>query len=80
LPDFDDEIDDYPPNYEVYEIKEISLEDALQNDLWHPWSLKNKTMLGEIPKNSVKFDVTIRKFVDSKVLEKLINQNAKNKS
>lgn len=73
--DFDEEIDDYPPNYEIYEIKDISLNDALQKKLWHPWSFKKKMMLGEIPTKDVKFDITIRRFVDSKSLKKLIKQN-----
>lgn len=76
---FDDELDDYPPNYKVYSVKNVSLEDAYEPEesyefvklLNIPLLLENE-IIGEIPTKEVIFDQTHRKFVHSKVFEQLL--------
>jgi hypothetical protein len=66
-PDFNEEIDDYPPNYEVYICKGIQMHKAIEKNLWHPLDHKDKVFLGEIPTKDVVFDHTHREFVNISV-------------
>ena len=47
------------------------LADAVQQNLWHPQSYKEKTFVGEVPTEDVIFDWTNRKFVNTAIFEKL---------
>jgi hypothetical protein len=69
--DFDDELDDYQPDYEVYEVKNISLNDAVKGNFWFPHNFENKVFVGKIPTKDVVFDWTNRKFVNTTIFEKL---------
>jgi hypothetical protein len=69
--DFDEELDDYPPDYEVYEVKDVSLTKAVKENLWFPYNFKNKILIGEVPTKDVVFDWTNRKFVNTAIFEKL---------
>lgn len=80
---FDDELDDYPPNYKVYLIKNMTLTDAYEpsepqfefvNFRNIPLLLDNK-IIGEIPTKEVVFDETKRKFVNSKIFTQLLKNN-----
>jgi hypothetical protein len=67
--EFDEELDDYPPNYEVYNVKNITLEDSVKENLWFPYNYEEKIFLGEIPTADVIFDWSNRKFVNTIVFE-----------
>lgn len=78
--DFDEELDDYPPNYKVYLIENTSLEDAFEPNEPPfefvkfkniPLLLDNK-IIGEITTKEIVFDETKRRFVNSKVFEQLL--------
>lgn len=64
---FDEELDDYPPNYEVYLIKDVSYKDAVDQNLWFPYNYESPEFLGEIPTKDVIFDWSNRKFVNTVV-------------
>ena len=66
---FDEELDDYPPDYEVYIVKDRSLKEAVEKNLWFPFNYENKDFIGEIPTRDVIFDTTNRKFVNTVVFE-----------
>lgn len=78
--DFDEELDDYPPDYKVYLVKNTSLENAFEFreepefDFVEfrniPLLLENE-IVGTIPTKEVVFDETKRKFVNSAVFKKL---------
>ena len=78
--DFDEELDDYPPNYKVYLIKNMSFEDAFElrepqyefAKLCNIPLLLDNEIVGEIPTREVIFDETKRKFINSKVFEQLL--------
>lgn len=79
---FDEEIDDYPPNYKVYLIENTSLAEAFEPYLPYefvkfrniPLLLENK-MIGEIPPKGIIFDETKRKFVNSIIFTKFIKNS-----
>jgi hypothetical protein len=66
---FDEELDDYPENYEVYIVKNISLENAFTKNLWYPYNYEEKIFLGEISTDDVIFDWSNKKFVNTIVFE-----------
>ncbi|HRH40618.1 MAG TPA: hypothetical protein PKY82_03160 [Pyrinomonadaceae bacterium] len=82
---FDDELDDYPPNYQVYIIENGGLNDFLgKSDLPIAASysfvnidrLEQNKIIGEIPTRKVIFDETNRKFINSvvfKIIQKIDN-------
>jgi len=66
---FDEELDDYPPNYEVYIVENISLENAVKRNLWYPYNYDQKIFIGEIPTKDVIFDWTMKEFVNTAVFD-----------
>ena len=78
--DFDEELDDYPPNYKVYRIPNMRFEDAYVPREDHPravligdlFEVPGFTFIGEVPTRSVIFDDTNREFVNSIVFESLL--------
>ena len=78
--DFDEELDDYPPNYHVYLIRNVSLKNAFEPAL-PPYKFVNfrntsllleNEVIGEIPTKEVIFDITKREFINSKVFRILL--------
>lgn len=77
---FDEELDDYPPNYKVYLVRNTSLDDAFEVSE-PPFQfvkfrniplLLNNEIIGEIPVNKVMFDETKRKSVNKIVFNQLL--------
>ena len=75
---FDEELDDYPPNYQIYLIENGELNEFL--DTYDPPvtssykfvntdKLQQNKIVGEIPTKDVIFDETHRKFIDSIAFE-----------
>lgn len=67
---FDEELDDYPLNYEVYNVKNISLDKAVKSSFWYPYNFEEKIFIGEIPTKDVIFDSTNKHFVNTVVFKK----------
>ncbi len=76
---FDEEIDDYPPNYKVYSVRNVTLKEAYElheepfefvRFLNTPLLLENE-IIGEVPTKEVCFYYTNRKFVNSRVFKQL---------
>jgi hypothetical protein len=67
---FDEEIDDYPDRYQVYELPAIS-EDELQGS-WERLPERAVRVLGAVPVVQVQFDATKRNSINTVVLEELI--------
>lgn len=74
---FDEQLDDYPPNYQIYLVKNMTLENA-----YEPHELSSKfvkirnisllqenDVIGEIPTKDVIFDETKRKFLNTSVFK-----------
>ena len=79
---FDEKLDDYPHNYKIYLVKNISLEDAFKfrapeftsvEFVNIPLLLENQ-VIGEIPTKEVVFDETKRKFVSGEIFKKFLAQ------
>jgi hypothetical protein len=77
---FDEELDEYPPNYDVYLVKNISLDDAIE-PCEPPFKfvkfkdislLLNNEIIGAVPVNEVMFDETKRKMVNKIVFNQLL--------
>ena len=76
---FDDELDDYPLNYQVYLIENGNLNDFL--DTYNPAAtsykfvnidkLEQNKIIGEIPTKDVIFDITHREFVNTVVFKRI---------
>ena len=64
--DFDEQLDDYPPNFKVYRLPKSTLTDFSRNAF-----STNSALVGEIIVSDVKFDKTRRKEVDTDCLAKL---------
>lgn len=67
---FDDELDDYPGSYRVYELPAIP-EDDLQ-DSWERLPERAIALLGIVPVAKVQFDDTKRKRINTAALEELL--------
>ncbi|MBN1800101.1 MAG: hypothetical protein JW891_01260 [Candidatus Lokiarchaeota archaeon] len=70
--DFDDTIDDYPNDYKLYLMPDLS-----ESDLKGSWAgLNQKSIqnLGTIPVNEVKFDPSLRKCIDIECINHLLNK------
>jgi len=76
---FDEELDDYPPNYTIRLVKNISLDEAYGK---HPEIpelisftnyelLLDNPIIGEVKVKDVVFDRTNRKFINAKIFKKL---------
>jgi hypothetical protein len=66
---FDEATEDYPDQYRVYILPELT-DDELAGS-WDKLSSQATRFLGEVPVNSVLFDPTKRKEIDTKVLDDL---------
>lgn len=81
--DFDEELDDYPPNYKVYSVKNVTLTDAFEPSeppyefviLRNIPLLLDNEIIGEIPTGEVIFDETKRKSINKTVLKQLLKFN-----
>lgn len=68
---FDDDLDDYPEVYRVFQLSELSKQEV--KDSWDRLSEKAVKLLGEIPVEAVKFDRTKRRKIQADSLDQLIN-------
>lgn len=70
---FDEELDDYPPNYQVYLVENMKLEESFEPSeppfefvkLRDVQLLVENKVIGEIPTKDVIFDETKRKFINT---------------
>jgi hypothetical protein len=67
---FDEELDDYPERYRVYQLPAIS-EDELQGS-WEHLPERAARVLATVPVAQVQFDSSKRNSIDTAVLEELI--------
>jgi hypothetical protein len=82
---FDEELDDYPPNYQVYLVKNIKLEEAFEQSeppsefvkLTNIPLLEENDVICEIPTKDVIFDETKRKFINAVVFKMMKTVEAK---
>jgi hypothetical protein len=68
---FDEEADEYEPNYSVYALPE-SAEAALAEGSWKFMEEPGLSRMGEIAVQAVRFDSGRRKLMDAQVLDELI--------
>ncbi len=71
---FDDDLDDYPDVYQVFLLRDVS-----ENELKGSWvhlSEKAQAYLGKAPVKDVRFDPTLRREIETDVLEGLLANNA----
>jgi hypothetical protein len=66
---FDDETEDYPDTYTVYEMPELTEVDFAGS--WAHLADKATRRLGEIPLDRVQFDPTKRRQIDTAILDAL---------
>jgi hypothetical protein len=69
LRDFDDVIEDYPDTYRVFSLP--GLPDAVIKDSWQRIEGLATGFLGEVPVREVKFDESMRKEIDTDVLDRV---------
>jgi hypothetical protein len=70
---FDEKLDDYPPNYQVYLVKNMKLEEAFEHSepqfefvtLKNIPLLEENKVIGEIPTKDVIFDESKRKCINA---------------
>jgi hypothetical protein len=67
--EFDDEIDDYPNQYEVFVLSGIEYLSAVSE--WNSIEPLSKTFLGAVPVSSVLFDGSRRRHVDDSFLQEI---------
>ena len=70
---FDDELDDYPDSYSVYELPD-SVEELATCGSWTFMEHEGLKLLGQVSIQSVRFDSTKRQTMDACVLENLITK------
>jgi len=68
---FDEDLDDYPDRYSVYELPE-SVETSLAAGSWHFLENKELDRIGEIPVKALRFDSTKRKTLEPSILDDLL--------
>ncbi|HEX5731194.1 MAG TPA: hypothetical protein VF131_00050 [Blastocatellia bacterium] len=69
---FDDELDDFPSEYDVYILPDLSKEEIEQS--WEYLSEKAKTCVGKIPVRQVAFDPTRRRFIDTVTFDRIVRE------
>ncbi len=69
---FDDELDDYPKSYRVYQLPALSKED-LQGS-WERLPGLAAAFLGEVPVAEVQFDHTKRERINTAIFRELLAQ------
>ena len=67
--EFDDDLDEYPDDYEVFIISGIGNLSAVSD--WKSIERLHKTRVGKVPVAAVHFDESRRKFVDSSLLNSI---------
>ena len=67
--EFDDDLDEYPDDYEVFVVSGIE-NLSVVND-WKSIEPLPKTSVGKIPVASVRFDESLRKYVDGAFLDSI---------
>jgi hypothetical protein len=70
---FDDELDDYPDSYRVYQLPALS-EEELQGSWEHLPELA-APFLGVIPVAEVRFDSTKREWINTAIFKELLAEN-----
>jgi len=65
---FDENLDDYPDNYSVYELPP-ALEDRLRTESWENLADLGR-FVGRVPVSDVSFDKTRRKTIDDSILRR----------
>ncbi len=76
---FDEDLDDYVPNYEVYAVQNTAFNEAFerykaptQAVKFHDFALLLKNpLIGKVPVKEVEFDPTNRRFVNSRIFKNL---------
>jgi len=68
---FDDDLDEYPDSYSVYELPE-SAETSLAKGTWLFLENARSACMGQIPVNAVRFDSTKRKALDPSILDQIL--------
>jgi hypothetical protein len=74
---FDEELDDYPPKYQVHFVENMTLEEAFEPRepsvesvrMRNILLLEENKIIGEIPTNDVIFDKTKRRFINTIAFE-----------
>jgi hypothetical protein len=66
---FDEELDDYPDHYTVYDMPELMVKDI--EGSWDLLPQKAMSKIGTVSKTDVTFDGTRRKAIRSEVLQRL---------
>ncbi len=70
--EFDDSVDDYPDTYKIYVLPNIS-DDALQSS-WEYLPDKATCFLGILPVTGVVFDPSLRREVETKMIDNLLDK------
>lgn len=70
---FEDELDDYPDSYRVYQLPALS-EEELQGSWEHLPELA-ESLLGVIPVAEVRFDSTKREWINTAIFRELLAEN-----
>ena len=68
---FDEEIDEYPDNYEVYVVSD-SAETFLNTEPWDATNWATKTHIGQVPITQIEFDESRRKLIDASFVNSLL--------
>jgi hypothetical protein len=64
--EFDDDLDEYPDDYEVFVVSGIGNLSVVSD--WKSIEPLPKTSVGRVPVSSVRFDKSLRKYVDDSFL------------
>jgi len=65
---FDDEVEDFPDDYQIYILPPLSAEDYESS--WAPFRDRAIAYLGSVPLNAVRFDPTMRQAIDASILDR----------
>ena len=71
--EFDDDLDDYPDDYEVFVVSGIGNLSVVTD--WKSIEPLHKTRVGRVPVATVRFDESRRKFVDSSFLDSIVQSD-----
>lgn len=67
---YDDRLDDYPENYQVFLLPSMTVEELQGN--WERLSSHALGFLGEVPVKEVRFDASSRREIDTAVIDVLL--------
>ncbi len=65
--DFDEELDAYPDNYDVFVVEDMPFREAVSRNLWYPYNFTRKTFIGTVPFHRVIFDASRKRLVHTSV-------------